>query len=77
MPILVTRCPPYIPHGLAWDQTQASVVTGQQQTACATTWFVAISGAHVMGNVTLSSLPSIFYISCFFVITQHARYEIF
>jgi hypothetical protein len=77
MPIPVPRCLPYIPRGLAWDQTRASVVTGQQQTACAMTWFVAISGAHVMGNVTLSSLPSIFYIFCFFVITQYARYEIF
>ena len=30
-----------------------------------------------MGNVTLSSLPSIFDIFCFFVITQYAKYEIF
>lgn len=29
-----------------------------------------------MGNVTLSSLPSIFDIFCFFVIAQYARYEI-
>ena len=33
MPIPVPFCPPYIPHGLAGDQTQASAVTGQQQTA--------------------------------------------
>jgi hypothetical protein len=77
MPIPVPLCPPYIPHELAWDQTRASAVTRQQQTAWTTTRFVSISGAHVMGNVTLSSLPSIFDIFCFFVITQYARYEIF
>jgi hypothetical protein len=33
-PVPVPLCPPQISHGLTWDQTQASVVTGQQLTTC-------------------------------------------
>jgi hypothetical protein len=35
-PISFSLCPSQIPHGLAWDQTLASVVKDNRQTACAT-----------------------------------------
>jgi hypothetical protein len=29
-PVLVSICPPQIPHGLAWGQTQESMMRGMQ-----------------------------------------------
>jgi hypothetical protein len=34
-PVPVPLCPPQIPHGLTWDRTRASAVTGRQLTAWA------------------------------------------
>jgi hypothetical protein len=50
----VPLCPPEVSHGMAWDWTQASSVTGQSLTAWAIAWARYVLDKGVMKRETSS-----------------------